>query len=51
MIMGDTMQLGIQWKAELIVANDRDESVDALACPIGGRLAAKRIINEITAAP
>jgi hypothetical protein len=40
---------GIQWKAELIVANDRNEFVDPLACPVAGRLAAKRIIDEITA--
>ena len=41
---------GIQWKADLIVAHERGESADPLACPVAGRLAAQRIINELLSA-
>lgn len=41
---------GIEWKAELIVANERGEWVDPLVCPVEGRLEAQRIINSICTA-
>jgi len=34
------------WKAGLVVAYDRP-ALDPLACPVGSRLAAYRMINEI----
>lgn len=38
---------GLQWKAELVVANERSEWVDPLVCPVAGRLEAQRIFNNI----
>jgi hypothetical protein len=38
---------GIQWKAELIVAYERDDAVDPLACPVANRLEAQRLIDQI----
>lgn len=42
----DPANSGLIWKAGLIVAYDRP-AVDPLACPVGSRLAAYRMINEI----
>lgn len=36
---------GVQWKAELIVFNERD-STDPLACPVAGRLFAYHLFKD-----
>jgi hypothetical protein len=38
---------GIAWKAELIVSYERDDHNDYLTIPVGARLEAKRLIDEI----
>jgi len=42
----DASLSGIAWKAQLIVAHERDR-IDNLAVPIEVRLIAKNLINEI----
>ncbi|MEQ1965560.1 hypothetical protein ABLA30_00555 [Xenorhabdus nematophila] len=44
----DASLSGIAWKAQLIVAHERDR-IDNLAVPLEARLIAKNLINEILA--
>ncbi len=44
----DASLSGIAWKAQLIVAYERD-GIDNLAAPLEARLIAKNLINEILA--
>nr|WP_254155538.1 hypothetical protein [Salmonella enterica] len=44
----DASLSGIAWKAQLIVAYERD-GIDNLAVPLEARLIAKNLINEILA--
>lgn len=47
----DAATCGIDWKAALIVAYERDEHADPLNTPLEGRLASKRLIDDIVGKP